>query len=160
MNKKLIFLTWLPAIFMMVVIFRFSSSTGIKSSGLSSNVTDSLFNTMDKMVDLNLTPEAEQKWKEMIHTPLRKAGHFVEYALLSITVSLPLYVVHKKRGRVLFLYTLVICFFYACTDELHQLFVPERSGQFTDVLIDSAGACFGFVLFWLFLLIKNKRSMR
>ncbi|MBB5195134.1 VanZ family protein [Anaerocolumna cellulosilytica] len=158
MNKKILLLVWLPAIFMMVIIFRFSSSTGIKSSGLSSNVTDSLFNTMDKIVDLNLTPEAELKWKEMIHTPLRKAGHFTEYALLSITVSLPLYIVHKKRGRVLFLYTLSICFLYACTDEIHQLFVPERSGQFTDVLIDSAGACFGCFLFWVFLILKNRRN--
>lgn len=30
---------------------------------------------------------------------------------------------------------------YAANDEIHQLFIPGRSGQITDVLIDSAGQC-------------------
>lgn len=29
---------------------------------------------------------------------------------------------------------------YACTDEYHQLFVPGRSGQLRDVMIDAVGA--------------------
>jgi VanZ family protein len=39
---------------------------------------------------------------------------------------------------------------YAATDEIHQTFVPGRSGRLTDVLIDAAGAAVG-VLFmaWL-----------
>ena len=32
---------------------------------------------------------------------------------------------------------------YAATDEFHQLFVPGRSGQISDVLLDSAGALAG-----------------
>lgn len=37
---------------------------------------------------------------------------------------------------------------YAATDEVHQLFVPGRGGQVTDVLLDSAGALLGV---WLYL---------
>jgi len=36
---------------------------------------------------------------------------------------------------------------YACTDEIHQLFVPGRGAQMSDVLLDSAGAGLGIVLF-------------
>ena len=32
-----------------------------------------------------------------------------------------------------------VTFLYACTDEIHQLFVPGRAGKFTDVLIDTTG---------------------
>ena len=39
-----------------------------------------------------------------------------------------------------------ICFLYACTDELHQLFSSGRSGQFDDVLLDSIGALLGILL--------------
>lgn len=39
---------------------------------------------------------------------------------------------------------------YAASDEFHQLFVPGRSGQISDVLLDSAGVCFGVLLGMLF----------
>lgn len=34
---------------------------------------------------------------------------------------------------------------YAATDELHQAFVPSRTGSAIDVLIDSAGAILGVI---------------
>jgi len=34
---------------------------------------------------------------------------------------------------------LLICILYAVSDEVHQLFIPGRGGQFKDVIIDSAG---------------------
>ena len=35
---------------------------------------------------------------------------------------------------------------YAATDEFHQLFVPGRSGQVSDVILDSAGAAIGVLI--------------
>ena len=49
---------------------------------------------------------------------------------------------------------------YAISDEIHQLFVPGRSGQVRDVLIDSAGSLLGIIIVMAFekLLIKfNKK---
>ena len=37
---------------------------------------------------------------------------------------------------------------YAASDEIHQLFVPGRSGQLRDVLLDSAGVAAGILLAW------------
>jgi len=38
---------------------------------------------------------------------------------------------------------------YAATDEFHQLFVPGRSGQVKDVLLDSCGAAVGVLILML-----------
>ena len=35
---------------------------------------------------------------------------------------------------------------YAATDEFHQLFVPDRSGNIRDVCIDAAGAALGVII--------------
>lgn len=35
---------------------------------------------------------------------------------------------------------------YAATDEIHQLFVPGRSDQMSDVILDSAGAMAGILV--------------
>ena len=43
-----------------------------------------------------------------------------------------------------------ICVLYAISDEVHQLFVPGRSGQFKDVFLDSGGAIVGAALYRLF----------
>ena len=58
--------------------------------------------------------------------------------------------------------SVMLCFFYACTDEFHQLFVPGRSGEFTDVCLDTVGATFGILLVmiivWIVEKIKNRNS--
>lgn len=49
----------------------------------------------------------------------------------------------------------VFCALYACSDELHQYFVPGRSCRFFDVCVDSAGAFCGALVFWgIFYFIK------
>lgn len=46
----------------------------------------------------------------------------------------------------------VICSLYAMTDEIHQLYVPGRSGEVRDILIDSIAAVIGvlvaFFVYW------------
>ena len=75
---------------------------------------------------------------------VRKTAHFTEYAILGILFyffyrqTLP-----QKNGLRLFVLAILSSFLYACTDEIHQLFVPGRSGQLTDVLVDTLGASFG-----------------
>ena len=42
------------------------------------------------------------------------------------------------------------------TDEIHQIFVPGRAFQVTDILVDSAGALLGIGVFCLLTLIVVK----
>ena len=55
------------------------------------------------------------------------------------------------------LFSEAIAFLYACTDEFHQRFTPGRSCQFTDVLIDSAGALIAILIISL---IVRRKYMR
>jgi len=45
---------------------------------------------------------------------------------------------------------------YAITDEFHQYFVPGRSAEIRDVLIDSSGAFIGILLTIGIIQIKRK----
>lgn len=58
--------------------------------------------------------------------------------------------------------TLGFGFLYACSDELHQYFVPGRSCQFKDVLIDTFGVITGIMLSMVIIriydILKNKFS--
>ena len=52
--------------------------------------------------------------------------------------------------------SIFLSFLYACTDELHQIFVPGRSAQFRDVLIDTLGASFGAIITYLIIKLFAK----
>jgi len=45
---------------------------------------------------------------------------------------------------------------YAASDEIHQLFVPNREGKFADVIIDTAGALLGIFLVWFIGRVSRK----
>lgn len=66
--------------------------------------------------------------------PVRKLGHFGGYAVLGALAA-------RAAGRPGA--ALAIGLLYAAADEWHQTFVPGRSGQLSDVLLDTAGTAAG-----------------
>ena len=90
---------------------------------------------------------------------LRKLGHFVEYGavgavlflcLRSCTVHLLAHLSPAVLSGVLI----------ALTDETIQLFVEGRSGQVSDVWLDSAGMCCGLLAGWVILRIVEECTAR
>ena len=82
---------------------------------------------------------------------VRKTAHFTEYAILGSLFLLNLKSWQRPKSSTsmnIFL-SLIFSFLYACTDEIHQIFVPGRSAQFRDVLIDTLGASFGATITYL-----------
>ena len=65
--------------------------------------------------------------------------------------------VSKLSEKNIGLITVLICFLYSVSDEVHQYFVPGRACRLLDVVIDTAGSAF-FVLVYHFISkhIKNK----
>ncbi len=55
----------------------------------------------------------------------------------------------------------VIAVLYACSDEIHQLFIDGRAGQVADVLVDASGAAIGClltcILMWRFMTRRMRR---
>jgi VanZ family protein len=80
------------------------------------------------------------------HHLLRKTGHFAGYGMMSLVFfrgfRLTLRNTALRLHRSLASHALAIAatFLIACVDEIHQSFLPNRTGCFSDVLLDTFGA--------------------
>lgn len=84
-----------------------------------------------------------------INVPVRKLGHLGEYMVLYVLIHWALdsikYSIIKHRPALAYIFSV----FYAASDEWHQNFVPGRSASTRDVVIDSAGAFIGVIVYLL-----------
>lgn len=87
---------------------------------------------------------------------IRKGTHFVGYGI----IGLLFYLLYRKlEWKLPVLIAIITVFLIASLDEFLQTFSPGRTGIFSDVLIDTAGAiCFVF-LAKMILMLKNRVSM-
>ena len=157
-NLKMI-ISWLLVILWMLVIFTFSHMNGddsnSKSKGTINKVIETVVDTSDKLGITDKQPTEEKKEEVVIdlNGPLRKCMHMTVYLILALLVVNALNVSNVKLKRA-YLLAFIICFIYACTDELHQTFIADRSGEFKDVLIDSFGSLIGILFYYLTLKTK------
>lgn len=154
-NKTYKILTFLPAVAIMTCIFIFSAQDSTESSNLSDSVTYALVSGFDKVFHTIGTEQKIIETVKCLNGFVRKMAHFTEYALLGISLILPICLYNLKRKSVILL-TLIICVFYSISDEFHQLFVPGRYGCLKDVFIDSSGALLGILVVDFFK--YNKKS--
>ena len=136
------------AIIWMGVIFYMSNQPASISSIHSGNTINIISklpiigNIMDYLTSINIG--------EFI---VRKCAHMFSYCILAVLLFMSVYEDNIKKAIIIaFLGT----FLYACSDEFHQLFIPGRSGQFKDVLIDTSGAL--IMLMIIFLWQRKKKS--
>lgn len=87
-----------------------------------------------------------------------KLKHFSAYLILAFLLSMNLFFQEKwaSASKNYLAYTLVVCIFYGAFDELHQLFVPNRSAEFLDWFADISGSVIG--LFFAYLLINKIKT--
>lgn len=137
--------SFLPAIFLMYMIFSFSAQDGTTSADLSYQVSYKIVEVGGEVLGADLQPWEVDQLATRFHTPVRKLAHMTEYFLLAISVAFPLYV-YGLRGILLLIAAGAICVAFACGDEYHQAFVDGRGPSKRDVLIDSVGVFFGIVL--------------
>ena len=81
---------------------------------------------------------------ELTEDFVRTMAHFSEFACLSFFMN-NLFVSYKEKLKPII--ACVLSFFYAITDEIHQIFVPDRACQFTDMMVDLAGILSGFIVY-------------
>jgi LCP family protein required for cell wall assembly len=86
----------------------------------------------------------------------RKAAHIAAYFILGILI---LSVIRTKVAAVLraALISIAAVALYAISDEIHQLFVPGRSGEVRDVLIDTIAGALGIGLVYAVLKIRKRQ---
>lgn len=208
-QKGAYFMSALLVIVMLCVIFRFSAADATQSSHLSEGVCIRIVREISSVFPEQFPKAKMIKFAQAIEYPVRKCAHFSEYAILSITVNLYLWLCYsmemlydkknkerkkaeikrsvvglsetkeqsvviqevkkvktKEQNKHNFMWRFLLraelfCALYACSDELHQYFVPGRSCRFFDVCVDSTGAFCGALLFWgLFHLAGMRKRKR
>ena len=148
LNKFLRAVTTLPAIFMMSVIFYFSSCEADRSTEMSEYFSLEVLLKIGQEIGMAFTSHriwtAEEmvKFVQDLDYPVRKAAHLTEFAVLGITIVFALYF-QKIRRKYIARTAILIGVLYAASDEFHQLFVKGRSCQLFDVGVDSLGLCIG-----------------
>lgn len=138
-------LSFLPAIFVMYMIYSFSAQDGAASAGLSHKVSVWLVETGNKILNKNLSTAQILAHADQIHFYVRKLGHITEYFILAVSIAFPLYV-YRIRGIWLLLLAGAFCVGFAGLDEYHQSFVAGRGPSARDVAIDSIGIFAGILL--------------
>lgn len=129
MYKK--FKYFIPAIIWMIFIFIMSHTVGTVSSQQSNFIADII--TQYLKIDYSL-----------LTFIIRKTAHMSEYAVLLLLLYFGITKIYTHKYSLLI--SLFITFIYACSDEIHQLFIPGRSGQFTDIMIDTSGALIALII--------------
>lgn len=148
------------AIVWMCVIFAFSAQTKEESSAVSESFSYRVVSSTRFFFHLDMDDERVQEIADAIEGFVRKSAHMTEYGVLA--VLLYIWIGQWKmsflmRGGEAWGAATV----YAATDEVHQLFVAGRSGRFSDVCIDSAGALLGIIVFILVVrLVKLVRAAK
>ena len=141
-------LTTLLTAAVMVMIFAFSTEDAEHSdrtSGLISRRVLSIFHP-----DYEQLEESRQKllYDDVQHA-VRKCAHFTEYTMLGLMLRLCMesWFGHRMKKRYALMLPAFLCgTLYAGSDEWHQKLIDGRSGQWTDVLLDSCGVLFGAFL--------------
>lgn len=126
----------------MAVVFSFSNEPAVKSSKTSDGLTDKVIEVITKK-----DPEKKKKInRSTIETIVRKSAHFMLYTIGGFLIA-GLVATTNVGTKKLFIYAVLFTTLYACTDEIHQIFVEGRSCELRDILIDGVGAMLGTGLF-------------
>ena len=125
----------------MVAIFLFSAQDADESSQMSMGIGETVGQVFVEDYE-SWSMEKQLSFIDSIEFPIRKTAHALEYTLLGFLLMGAL---NQRKGWAVFIGVI-----YAASDEVHQLFVPGRSGQITDVMIDSAGVILGIFIFGLY----------
>lgn len=155
MKKILRYLSIVPALLMLLLIFRFSAQDGPSSGSLSFRVCRTVLSLFDRIFSIHRAPNEFLSRAESLQFWVRKVAHITEYFLLTLSIYLPLRVwilqnkpryPLQKYLRTFLLPTFLLSLICAALDEFHQSFVPGRCGTPVDVLVDSVGILIGCII--------------
>ena len=141
--RLILIISWVAVFLWMGIIFYLSAQVAAQSDELSQGIAERLLSAVAKAFP-GLNVDYIQS-----NFIVRKSAHFLTYLVLSMLTMNALRRSGIKGGRQIAI-AIEICVLYAISDEVHQLFVPGRSGQLKDVLLDSGGAIVGAALYRLF----------
>lgn len=119
-----------------------------------------------------VAPHIKPHFVEQLDEVLRKTSHFLGYGILSVLVFLALRHTNRDRLRPVlrrpwgiylrdfwrseWVYIgILVTIVTAAYDEIHQTFIPSRTGRWQDVVLDTCGAA----VLQLFVYLFSRRTL-
>ena len=137
----------------MIIIFSFSSDDDKASDKKSDGVIISVAKLIKRN---NLSKKEKIKYINKYVVFVRKGAHFIIYFALGLSL-ISLIREYRILDLKAILIALLIAILYACSDEFHQLFISGRSGQISDIFLDSFGSFVGISIYYLIYKIRSKK---
>lgn len=154
LNKKnQIILDIIIVLCWMGIVFTFSNQGGNASTNFSKSIVADIVDMIHTESDF--TAQERSVLINKYNHVFRKLAHYTIYLIGGIAIISFMNGLTDKRWKSI-LFTILIGFAYALSDELHQSFVSGRDSRFTDVMIDTAGVITGIVVYMLSIDILNK----
>jgi VanZ family protein len=161
MNKSYARYIWILPALWMCVIFVFSNQPSDDSSQLSGEVTR-VIESIAEFMHINTA-------RFDLHLFIRKAAHFTEFAILGFLLFIAIYpaakafaqdsadgkAISRKAAVKAGLLSQAVGMGYAVFDEVHQSFIPGRSCQLKDMLIDSSGVLLSILLCYAYTAVRS-----
>ena len=122
----------------MTLVFYLSSQNGDESTGTSSHIVNIILKIYESITNKEFLIE----YVDNITYMVRKLAHFTLYFIGAIPIFLFISTYNNKKNKT-YIYTILTCAMYACTDELHQFFISDRNADLLDILIDTCGSIVG-----------------
>ena len=126
----------------MISIFSLSNDNGYKSTKKSDKVITFWY---EKLTNNKINKEVINK----LVYPVRKSAHIIIYLILGLLFISLLYEFNITT-KIMIISSILFCFIYACSDEIHQLFVVGRSGEVKDIILDTIGSTIGIFVYYLY----------
>ena len=126
----------------MISIFSLSNDNGYKSTKKSDKVITFWY---EKLTNNKINKEIINK----LVYPVRKSAHIIIYLILGLLFISLLYEFNITT-KIMIISSILFCFIYACSDEIHQLFIVGRSGEVKDIILDTIGSTIGIFVYYLY----------
>ncbi len=137
-RKIYIALSAIALVTVLITIFVLSAQTGEESSSTSGFFT--------KLIEAIIGQPADEAF-------IRTLAHFCEFAGLGFLMVNFIFALKDKLKPLM---SILFSCAYALTDEIHQIFVPERAFQLSDFAVDSAGIVLGVGVFCVLSFLSAK----
>ncbi len=134
--KLLLIIIW------MIIIFMFSNQSATQSSELSDSLIDNTIVKVYEIFNGKVNKEQRAKIIDNYSYFIRKLAHFTLYFILGILC----FTFFKDFTKHYVIYSIMVCFLYAVSDEIHQMFSIERGPGVIDVLIDTLGSLASIII--------------
>lgn len=154
-HKRLFFIISLALLFMMALIFYFSSRPSSVSYIQSGFVTDLIIKLgLDRLLpDITGTGNLEANVRKLAHMVLYASLGFFAYAFFYLVFQYNKMIMIRLALAIPFSLLFSLC--YASLDEFHQSFVQGRGDSISDVMVDMKGAVIGIWVSLLAFVIYN-----